>query len=200
MALIFYWVVFSQRNPKYLWILCCWYHPIAVSFTTKVSWEFSASGNLLGFKWLEYWFSTFYKTRWRETKDSLLYKVSLFCIVTVFFIQLVSLCYSTYFYDKLSPLSSLLWLLILLVPLWGEEQHGKFSFQCQKSGKRKSFPHRVPSTDAARAWDSTAQRPAHHLTMTNSQSTMSSYDCNANNLCNSPFQKTQRKTTHLLWA
>lgn len=45
--------------------------------------------------------------------------------ITVLFIQLISFHYLTYFYDKISLLSSLLWLLILLVPLWSKEQQSK---------------------------------------------------------------------------
>lgn len=95
------WLVGSlfTEKPKISLNLCCWYHPVTVNFTTKVSREFSAFGNFLGFKWLALWFSTFYRTRWRETTDSLLYQVSLFCILLQcylfnlchFIIQLISM-------------------------------------------------------------------------------------------------------------
>lgn len=59
--------------------------------------------------------------------------------VTVLFIQLRSFHYSTYFYHKFSLLSSLLWLFVLLVSLWSEEQQSKLFPSMPKVWTEKSL-------------------------------------------------------------
>ena len=147
---------------------------IAVSSTAKACSTRAAFGNFWGFKCFAYWFTTCYGTRWRETIDSLLYQVSLLCILLQCY--LFNSCHLMIQLISKRKSSSLLRLFILVASLWSEEQ-SKISPSMPKvslkrsrilpsSRKWESFIHPVPGRD--KALDGTAQRPTDHLTMTHS--------------------------------
>lgn len=150
---------------------------IAKACTTRTAFR-----NFRGFKCFAYLFATCCRTRWRETTDSLLYQVSLFCILLQCY--LFNSCnFITQLISKTNG-SSLLRLLTGTACLWSEEQ-SKLSPSMPKvslkrsrilpsSTKWESFIHPVPSTVKARALDGTAQRPTYPLIVPHSWPTMSS--------------------------
>lgn len=90
------WPMGSLISPNCLWILWCWYHLVAVSSTAKACTTRAAFGNFWAFKRFAYWFATCCGTRWRETTDSFLYQVSLFCFLLQCYL-FNSFHYSTHF-------------------------------------------------------------------------------------------------------